>query len=151
MPRLDDYLALATERPWIWGGLNGGLDCCFFAGDWITLRSGRDPLALYRGTYDSALGAMRLIAARGGLAAMVDREMTRCGIVRAAAADDGDVGLIVQPGSGPDAVAGATLVIRCGPWWCGRARDGLAYLDEPAKAIWSVPACEHGRLARSAA
>ena len=137
---LDDYLTLATERPWIWGGHNGGLDCCFFAGDWIAQRGGTDPLAPYRGTYDSALGAMRLIAARGGLQAMVAREMVRCGIERTAAPDDGDVGLIAQRGTGADDVAGATLVIRCGPWWCGRARDGLAYLDGPAETIWRISA-----------
>lgn len=85
---LSAYLDAAMDQPWSWGVMY----CCLFGSEWVRLATGRDPLEPYRGTHDSALGARRLIAARGGLVRMIGAEMERCGFERTACPDHGDIG-----------------------------------------------------------
>jgi len=131
---LSDYLDAAMARPWAWGSM----DCCHFAGDWIRAATGRDPLAPYRGRYDSAAGAARLVARRGGLLTMVDVEMARCGFERTSTPEHGDIAILPMPAVPEHVAAGASLFIADGPWWLGRDFDGLTGLKMEPQAAWRV-------------
>jgi hypothetical protein len=132
--RLDDYLESALGRPWAWGAM----DCCFFAGDWISVSTGRDPLAPYRGRYRSAVEAGRLIMRAGGLPQLLDPEMARCGFVPVASAQTGDIAVLRSTAEGDHAVARASVMIADGPWWVGRTLDGLAGVRAEPPRIWRV-------------
>lgn len=131
---LAQYIDAVLSKPWAWGRT----DCCFFAGDWILSVTERDPLGPYRGTYDSAPAALRLIRARRGLVRMVGAEMSRCGFARAEAANDGDIAVLRHEVDSDDAVAGAAVVIRMGSWWLARAKDGIVGMEAPTLAVWRV-------------
>jgi hypothetical protein len=122
---LEDYLHRAAATPWRWGAM----DCCFFGGGWVEMATGHDPLDCYRGGYDSALGAMRLIRARGGLEAMISTELARFGHARVDVPEHGDLALVAIPEGGQadawERAAGACLVIRNGPWWVAKAPAGI--------------------------
>ncbi len=136
MMSLDDYLATVFGQDWAWGAM----DCCFFGGDWVRARTGRDPLAPYRGRYDSAIGAARLIARHGGLVAMVGAEMQRCGFAPTSEPDDGDLAIVSMPGTGEMSIAGASVVICRGAWMLGKAAGhGVAGMRaaEPL-AAWRI-------------
>lgn len=136
MIHLADYLETSRVKPWKWGNL----DCCFFGGNWIAESTGRDPMAPYRGIYDTARQAARLIRQRGGLVKMVDAEMTRCGFERTTAPDHGDIAVVDMPdaGGGDHCVAGASVVIRHATWWVGRGLHGIMGLQVEPLAIWRV-------------
>ena len=135
MQDLDTYLDHALSRPWAWGGM----DCCFFAGDWIADRTGLDPLAPYRGIYGTEFAARRLIVARGGLNAMVALEMERCGFRTAIEPEHGDIAVMNIPGDRTgSAVAGAAVVIRCATWWLGRTQTGVAGFHGVPATAWRV-------------
>lgn len=75
MPRKNNWpaaLALFFEekrhQPFAWGKN----DCALFAADWLAILMGTDYAAAQRGTYDTALGAARLLQERGGLEGIVD-------------------------------------------------------------------------------
>lgn len=131
---LDAYLDAALAKRWRWGGM----DCCFFAGDWVVGATGRDPLGPYRGLYDTALSARRIIMARGGLAHMVAETMMRHDFKEVGEAEHGDVGVMRVPSIGETAVAHAAVVIRSGPWWMARTLDGVVGLDAKADRVWRV-------------
>jgi hypothetical protein len=64
-----DYLREQAAQPFAWGSS----DCAHFAGGIIERLTGRNPCASY--AYDSEEHARSLIAAAGGLAALVSREL----------------------------------------------------------------------------
>lgn len=66
--RLGQYLQDCSERPFVWGQH----DCCLFAADVIQTLTGVDPAAELRGTYESALGAARVIKDNGGFEGFID-------------------------------------------------------------------------------
>jgi hypothetical protein len=61
--KLHAYLDSMAGEPFRWG-IN---DCCLFAANWIRELRGVDPYKDYRGKYETALGAARLIKQGGGL------------------------------------------------------------------------------------
>ncbi len=134
MTSLDAYLDAALARRWQWGGM----DCCFFAGDWVAAATPLDPLGPYRGLYDTALGARRLIMARGGLVKMVGDTMARHGFQETSEAEHGDVGVLKVENVGDHGVAHAAVVIRSGPWWLARSVDGIVGLDARPEKMWRV-------------
>jgi hypothetical protein len=135
MLSLEDYLTVAIHRPWAWGAV----DCCFWAGDWIMAATGRDPLAPYRGTYDSALGAARLIKGRGGLVEMVGAEMQNLGFEPTVDCSDGDIAAIAYPaGDERHRAADVSVVIRRGPWWLARALNGCIGLEATPLQCWKI-------------
>ncbi|ARZ01305.1 hypothetical protein NE897_06670 [Yersinia ruckeri] len=72
--RLAQTLQVASERPFLWGQH----DCCLFAADCAIAVCGVDPLADYRGQYDSALSARKvLLRGHGSLAAIFDSVFDR--------------------------------------------------------------------------
>lgn len=136
MTPMDEYLDQAELAKWRWGQM----DCCMFAGNWIAAATEHDPMAAYRGIYDTAFQAGRLIRSRGGLVAMADLEMQRCGFIRVEAAEHGDIGVLELPQTGPKAmkVAGASICIRSSVWWVGKTLSGTAWVNRPALAVWRV-------------
>lgn len=98
------------HRPFEWGRSDCSTSACdVFAALW-----GVDPLAPWRGAYDSALSAARLIRRMGGHEALAI-EMAR----RAGLRDGEAIGAI--------GIAGRTLVICVRPGvWAGKTETGLA-------------------------
>lgn len=60
-PRLQQTIEAASGRLFSWGEH----DCCLFAADCIQAMTGADLMAEFRGQYDSAESAYRLIGRRG--------------------------------------------------------------------------------------
>jgi hypothetical protein len=84
--------ALLLERyamPFAWGFR----DCALFAADCVEAVTGRDPAADFRGAYLSALGALRIIRAHGGLAELAAARVGPA--IEASSAIDGDVCLLL--------------------------------------------------------
>lgn len=132
--RLDDYLDQAQRQPWAWGRM----DCTLFAGDWVRAATGRDP-CVWRGTYNNALQAKRLLARHGGFLAMIEREMDQCSFARTETPEHGDVAIIAAPAAEPEhAVAGMAAVIVTPPWLLARALDGIVGVQAPIIAAWRV-------------
>jgi len=96
---LHDFIKSREATPFQWGHH----DCCLFACDAIKVVTGIDPAwEVYRGQYDSALTAARLLAASGGvegIAAMVCESQGFLEI-NAAYIQRGDVGLVDLDASG---------------------------------------------------
>lgn len=136
---LHDYLDEVLAAPWSWGGLNGGFDCCFFAGNWIRAATARDPLEPYRGKYANALSARRLIAAKGGLKTMIGVEMSRCGFEPTERAEHGDVGVFeMNLQSDFYLTSRDTAMIKDGPWWVGLSFDGIVAAPIKPSIAWRV-------------
>jgi hypothetical protein len=98
------FLVAEFRRPFRWGAA----DCCTLAADWIFTATGEDPARAWRGAYDSALGARRLMRRSGGLlglgrAAMAGWPEFDCAVE---APRDGDVAV----------VAGAFEARKGAPW-----------------------------------
>jgi hypothetical protein len=135
MKFLADYLDDALRKPWGWGSM----DCCMFAGDWVAVATGRDPMAAYRGIYSSRFQAIKLIRQRGGLLAMVDEEMRQLGFERTNTFEHGDIAVIEVPHlPGDMRAAGVSVVIRNGPWWVARSLDGIVGIDAKPLMAWGV-------------
>lgn len=69
--RLNAAIDARRNMPGAWGSH----DCCLFACDIINELVGIDPAADLRGTYDSALSAVRVLKANGGVEVIAE---TRC-------------------------------------------------------------------------
>lgn len=59
---LFDYIKAARKRPFSWGEF----DCCLFAADVIEILTGIDPAVDFRGRYETAAGALRVMKKEGG-------------------------------------------------------------------------------------
>jgi hypothetical protein len=101
LPNWDKKLATFIEaqrnRPFEWGQN----DCCLFSCNMILEITGADPAAdVFRGKYDSALGAGRLLSKHGGVEKIASRICDRLGFgeIRITFASRGDVVLLVPPG-----------------------------------------------------
>mgnify|MGYP000927317090 CR=1 FL=1 len=90
---LSNFLSAAAARGFAWGTH----DCMLFAADWARARTGSDPAAAWRGTYQTEAEAMQLVAQAGGLAALMGRALEACGWRKGEAAGPGDVGVYLVP------------------------------------------------------
>lgn len=68
MPDLGAYLASVGGKPWVWNGYAG--DCCTFPADWRILQGHPDPMAKWRGAYDSEESCTAFIEEYGSLFAL---------------------------------------------------------------------------------
>jgi hypothetical protein len=103
---------LTTRFAW------GSHDCCLWASDAVLAMTDTDIADGYRGRYDSALGARRILAEAGGIAAMVRRVVGEpIGRLRAT---QGDLGLVDTEGV-------EVLAICHGLGWIVAAGQGLGY------------------------
>jgi hypothetical protein len=75
--RLIDLIAARRTTPFAYGAQ----DCALWPADAVLALTGRDMAAPYRGTYDDARGALRLIVEHGGLAALCEAMLDRAGIL----------------------------------------------------------------------
>lgn len=64
--KLNLYLQDADKRYRADGLLWGVFDCAIFAADWVKIATGDDPMADYRGRYDSAESAAAALKSRHG-------------------------------------------------------------------------------------
>ena len=64
---LDRYLRSWRHRPFVWGEA----DCVRFAGGWVALVTGRDPVAATAGRYGGCREALRLMCGMTGSADLV--------------------------------------------------------------------------------
>lgn len=127
MAVVDDVMS----EPWAWGAT----DCCASACDVFARLHGIDPMQAVRGSYSSAMGAVRLIQSWGGMVAMAEG-LAAAADLSASDGATGDIGLSA-PGfaEGPE---GRALLICIQPGaWAGKAMDGFVILPN-AERCWRV-------------
>lgn len=133
---LKMYLESASAVKWQWGSH----DCCTFGSGWVRLQTGIDPLAEFRGAYNSAAQASRLIAANGGMRNMVaDRLPAGYGLLQSSSnpPEDGDIALLAVK-SGRLGVGWAVLLQYAG-WWAGLSADrGVRYTRATPTDFWRL-------------
>lgn len=106
-----------SKRRWAWGGI-GGEDCSTFVGTWFATRSGQDPAASFRGTYDSREGAEAIIQEWGGIERLLAAHFEPLGGKRVQQVLDGDIGLVSTPaGIEGDIRMKLLPAIKWGPLW----------------------------------
>lgn len=66
---LAQFVNDRNRTPFKWGQS----DCSTLAADWAHELTGRDPAAAYRGKYDTALTAARMIKESGGFVALISK------------------------------------------------------------------------------
>lgn len=124
--RFDALVAQRLRTPFAWGSH----DCCLWAADCVQATTGHDPAADLRGSYTTALGAARVLASIGGLAAAGARGGPPIPPLAAAV---GDVGLVQHGGR-------ELLAVCAGEVWLAPALPGLAALPLAAATLaWRVP------------
>jgi hypothetical protein len=119
---LAAFLRAELVRDFVWGRS----DCMLFCADWIARVTGADPAADLRGTYATRAGAAHVIAAHGGLAALMRARLARLGaIIEAAEVAPCDVVLTTMIGAAgrPDPCGG--IVVGPGHAIACRAPRGL--------------------------
>jgi hypothetical protein len=124
------FLRAQSALPFQWGAH----DCATFLADWVCARSGIDPAARTRGTYETEDGARRHFDGFGGLARAVGREMKAAGFRLVRDPRPGDVGVIHVPGE-------LVCAVWTGRRWVFRRESGIAgvagALARPV-AVWGV-------------
>lgn len=114
--RLATVMRDAAARPFAWGEH----DCVTFAAACIEAVTGVDPIADVRTQWADERQALRLLAAGGGLRALLGQRLLPREVP--ALAQPGDVGVCLQDGRDGLCVCG-------GVNWHMPAKDGLATLD----------------------
>lgn len=126
---LADYLRAAAARPFAFGSH----DCCTFPGDWVLAQTGFDPVAKWRGRYDSEEGARNFILSAGGIAMLWADGLD--GIAQETSAPQaGDIGIIEMP-------CGEAGGIFTGKRWAFLSNRGVHYASiEPqaVQVIWCL-------------
>lgn len=106
----------ASGRPFSWGGLNGGTDCCLFACDAVRAMTGLDPASPFRGRYQTKRGAVAALRrfAGGGIPETAEKIARELGApeVPPMTAQRGDVVLTDQgPWLALGVCVGATVAV----------------------------------------
>lgn len=124
---LSAHLRAGAVRPFAWGEC----DCCSWVCAWIAARRGVDPMASWRGTYRTCLGAARNIHRGGGMLTVVCRAMAAAGLVPTEDPQPGDVALVKT-------AQGEALAIRTPTGFACKAPAGIVVAHFPVLAAWSV-------------
>lgn len=128
-PRLlDEYLRACALTPFAWGRH----DCWTFGFDGVEIVTKHNYMADVRGSYDTALGAARILQENGGMLAML---VHRLGIPLAnpAMAQRGDLVLF------DTGCHGQALALCMGPHLAAVGRDGVVYAPmNAATTAWRV-------------
>ena len=130
--RLAAIIDSGKRVPFRWGLR----DCALFAADCVLTITRKDPAAQWRGKYSDEAGALRFIAAAGGLEQLAEQGMIAAGIqferIAPAFGQRGDVGLMIgQRGESLCIIEGETLVAQ-GP--AGLVRQPFT----TARIVWSI-------------
>lgn len=121
---LAEFIESRREAAFQWGER----DCCLFAADAVFAITGQDFGADYRGQYDSALGAHRIINDAGGVPALVPFEEVDPGF-----AQRGDVVMLDQDGRD-------VLGVHLGSTIAAQGVDGVVLVPpSAARKVWRVP------------
>lgn len=122
--RFGALLAARWGMPFAWGRH----DCCLWAADAVLALTGHDPAAAWRGRYDDAAGAGRLVRRLGGVCAIAQRALGDP-IEHPMLARAGDVGV----------TSSGALVVCIGEWWTVPSARGLGLLPlADALDAWRV-------------
>lgn len=128
---LHSYLIRTTSEPWEWGVY----DCCSFVADWVVECGHPDPMARWRGKYDSEQGARDFIERSGGLCMIYLLGMSGIGLPEPDSPQLGDVGVVRVMGEhGPEEVG----AIFGGKRWHLRSPNGLSCARVEPCMIWRV-------------
>lgn len=120
--------AVAHTPAFAWGEA----DCCTFAARIVLDMTGRDLLAVFRGKYRTARGAMRLINTGGGLESLISQRLGPP-LPRVAQARRGDIVLAHTPAGKP------TVGICVGDKIAAQGMAGAVFLRlDAGVAAWSV-------------
>ena len=125
--RFAACLAQRWARPFAWGQQ----DCALFAADGVQACTGVDPAADLRGQYDSALTAMRVLEAHGGLVGLAGARLGAP--IHPALAQPGDIGLVINDDR-------ECLAVCSGPMWLAPGASGLVPMPAAsAFRAWRLP------------
>jgi hypothetical protein len=130
--KLAEWWAQKQAAPFVWG-VN---DCCLAACDWLAACVGEDPARVLklRGKYRTAVGAAKVLKARGGVRGIAEAWCKRkgWGEVPVLCAQRGDLALVAMPEGEALGVVGGALVGVPG-------KDGLATVPAgEALTAWAV-------------
>ncbi|MDP2358022.1 MAG: hypothetical protein Q8M31_18425 [Beijerinckiaceae bacterium] len=125
--KLADHFTTAGVKPFEYGKA----DCCTFACDWVLAVRGVDPMASWRGQYDSEAGAFRRIADRGGMIDCVSDEMRAAGLAETDDPIPGDVGLVRYEKA-------IMLAIRASFGWACKMERGFLIAPLECVKAWRV-------------
>lgn len=126
---LAAFLQEAEAAPFVLGTW----DCMLTPANWVQRVLGRDPVAVYRGTYDSELGWRRILKQGGGAVRVFGDCMEGAGLMRTAEPTAGDVAIVETP------------LGELGAIYVGHKRFAVKTLDGmltgvlPPAAIWALP------------
>lgn len=125
--RLHAFIAERRELAHAWGGH----DCCTFSFDWVLEATGEDLMAEWRGRYDSAFGAARMVA-ESGCADLGDLVATKLPEIPPLTAQRGDLVMF-------EAVSGPALAVVMGVNAAGVGPEGVTWvpMDRWTRA-WKV-------------
>lgn len=133
MTTLDDYLDSASQQRWAWGRM----DCVQFGLGWASARVGRPlPAPL---DYRDARTAKAFLEAHGGLLSVVGQWCEANGFAPTSEPEDGDIGVAPIEAADPMNIAGASVMIRRGPWWLGKALRGYVGFSTHGIPAWHIP------------
>lgn len=93
---LTQFLLRAAIRPFIWGDW----DCLLWLAEWIKETRHVDPGVGFRGSYDSMLGAARIVRLYDGMANLVDVGVKPYGIEYTTEPRRGDIAVVGVAGDG---------------------------------------------------
>lgn len=121
-------------RPFAWGTN----DCAIWAFDAVHATTGRDVVVDLRGSYLSARGAMRVLAAAGGLQGLAD---SRLGArIATGAAPNGSVALLAPGVCAQGQARIGALGVALGTYIVAQGETGLVVVPRAAAlAWWGVP------------
>lgn len=134
---LAAWLDRAVDTPRAWGDH----DCNLWPANWVVNCGHGDPAAPWRGRYDSAISAARLVKAEGGMEALWRDAARRATLPETSRPLAGDVGLIsvLTPATDPLELFGLVGAICIGGReWAVVSEDGLFMARRPVIQAWRV-------------
>ncbi|GLX86380.1 hypothetical protein tloyanaT_26330 [Thalassotalea loyana] len=131
MKAVDQVIKQKLHKPFKWGEN----DCCLIAADLVSAMTGQDPAAAFRGTYDSEVGALKIIAKHGGsVETLLDSYLSEPKPINQA--KTGDIALLLNERGQQQACIVFRSVVYA-PGENGLVRKPLSQ----ALKIWSIKSC----------
>lgn len=136
MTPLYAFLNRYEQVPFVWGGHDGGTDCCLFLADWCAWREWPDPAAEVRFTYhdrSSCQRETRFLTDPVTIMSICAEDVA--GMEPTDDIKEGDVAVIRL---GPNRYLGAIWTGSMG--WASKAEEGIIFHDAGREVLkaWSV-------------